>query len=87
MNGYTEEETVKLRTATIEDKKLNVLTSLAKQVAEKAGHVDNDVRERFFEAGYDAKALIDFVGVVIAVTFTNYAHALTNVEVDFPVVK
>lgn len=86
MNGFTDEETQKLRSATIEDEKLNVLTSLAKQVAEKSGHVDDAVRERFFAIGYDEKALMDFVAVVIAVTFTNYAHALTKVEVDFPVV-
>ena len=87
MSGFTEEETLQIRNATIEDEKLNVLTSLAKEVAQKAGHVDEAVKERFFTAGYDAKALIDFVAIVAAVTFTNYAHALTKVEVDFPVVK
>ncbi len=84
MNGFTDEETVELRKATISDPKLSVLTTLAREVALKAGHVADDVRERFFEAGYSEKALIDFVAVVIAVTFTNYAHALTKVTVDFP---
>lgn len=87
MNGFSEEETTKLRMATIEDEKLNALTSLAKQVAKNAGHVDDTVRERFFEQGYDNKALFDFLSVVTAVTYTNYAHALTKVEVDFPVIN
>lgn len=87
MNGFSDEEAAQLRTATIEDQKLNVLTTLAKQIAEKAGHVDNEVRENFFALGYDEKALMDFISVVIAVTFTNYAHALTKVDVDFPVVN
>lgn len=86
MNGFTEEETIDLRKATITDEKLNVLTNLAKQVAEKSGHADDEVKERFFEIGYDEKALIEFVSVVIAVTFTNYVHGLTQVEVDFPIV-
>jgi uncharacterized peroxidase-related enzyme len=86
MNGFTDEEAEQLRHATITDEKLNVLTSLAKEVASKAGHVSDETRERFFEIGYDEKALIEFVSVVIAVTFTNYTHALTQVEVDFPVV-
>lgn len=86
MNGFSAEETKQLRTATIEDKKLNVLTNLAKQVAEKAGHVDAAIRDQFFAVGYDEKALMDFVGVVIAVTLTNYTHALTQVAVDFPLV-
>ena len=87
MNGFSEEETVQLRTATIEDEKLNVLTTLAREVALKAGHVEEETKERFFAIGYDEKALIDFIAVVTAITFTNYAHALTQVEVDFPVVE
>ncbi len=86
-NGFSEEETLELRNATIEDPKLKVLTTMAKQVAEKAGHIDADVREAFFDQGYDAKALMDFIAVVTAITFTNYAHAVTQVEVDFPLVK
>lgn len=86
MNGFSDMEAAKLRTATIEDSKLNTLTNLAKQVAEKAGHVDDEIKKQFFAQGYDEKALFDFIAVVISVTFTNYAHALTQVEVDFPVV-
>ncbi|MBO6514991.1 MAG: carboxymuconolactone decarboxylase family protein [Bacteroidia bacterium] len=86
MNGFSQEETYKLRTATIEDEKLNVLTSLAKEVAENAGNATAATRERFFALGYNEEALFDFVSVVIAVTFTNYAYALSQIEVDFPVV-
>lgn len=85
-NGFSDAEAAELRNATIADPKLKVLASMAKQVAEKAGHIDADVRESFFGLGYDAKALMDFIAVVTAITFTNYAHALTKVEVDFPLV-
>ncbi len=84
MSGFTEEETVQLRNATIADEKLNVLTTLAKEVATKAGHASDETKEKFFALGYDEEALIEFVSVVVAVTFTNYTHALTQVEVDFP---
>lgn len=87
MNGFSEEETVKLRHATIEDKKLNALTSLAKEVAENAGHVSEASLARFFNLGYKEKDLIEFVSVVTSVTFTNYVHALTAVPVDFPAVQ
>lgn len=85
--GFTEEETVALRKTTIEDGKLNTLTKLAREVSLNAGHVSDEVKERFFEVGYNEKALIDFVAVVISVTFTNYVHGLTKVAVDFPVVE
>ncbi|MDX1279000.1 carboxymuconolactone decarboxylase family protein [Oceanihabitans sediminis] len=87
MNGFSDAEAAELRNATIADPKLKVLTALAKQVAQKAGHVDDEIRESFFELGYDAKALMDFIAVVIAITFTNYAQALTKVDVDFPLVE
>lgn len=85
-HGFSDEEAVQLRNATIADPKLKVLTTMAKQVAEKAGYIDADVREAFFDQGYDAKAMMDFLAVVTAITFTNYAYALTKVDVDFPLV-
>jgi len=87
MNGFTQEETVQLRQATIEDERLNALTSLAKEVAEKAGHVSDEAKQRFFDQGFDEKALIDFVSVVTAITFTNYVHSITDIEIDFPLVQ
>ncbi len=86
MNGFADDEAMKLRKASIEDDKLNVLTTLAREVSEKSGHVSQESRQRFFEAGYDEKGLIDFVAVITAVTFTNYVHGLTQIPVDFPVV-
>lgn len=86
MNGFSQEETVHLRKGTIEDVRLNVLTNLAKETALKAGNVNEELLEKFYGLGYDEKALIDFVSIVTAITFTNYTHALTKVPVDFPVV-
>lgn len=87
MNGFTHEQTLELRDGSISDPKLNVLTNLAAQVAERAGQVDPEVRGRFFELGYSEKALIDFVAIVVSVTFTNYVYGLTQVPIDFPKVE
>lgn len=84
MNGFSDEEALKLRKASIEDEKLNVLATLAREVSENTGRVSEESRKCFFDAGYDEKALIDFVSVVIAVTFTNYVYGLTEIPVDFP---
>jgi alkylhydroperoxidase family enzyme len=80
-------ETVELRHATIDDSKLRTLTSIAKAITENSGHIDNDLKNEFFDQGYDNKALIDLAAVVTAVTFTNYVHGITQVDVDFPEVK
>jgi len=86
MNGFTDQETVELRKATISDDKLRALTILAQETAQNGGHASEDAKERFFAQGYDEKALIDFAAVVTEITFTNYVHGLTKVEVDFPAV-
>lgn len=87
MAGFSEEQTVELRAATIADEKLNALTTLAQEIAADAGMASEEAKERFFALGYDEKALIELVSVVIAVTYTNYVYGLTNVDIDFPVVK
>ncbi len=87
MNGFSHEETEHLRACTIADDKLRFLTTFAKQVARNAGHVEEELRDQFFAYGYKERDLIEFISVVIAVTFTNYTHALTQVDVDFPLVN
>jgi AhpD family alkylhydroperoxidase len=87
VQGFTEEETVQIRSGSIEDPRLRTLTSLATEVARNAGKASAEIRDRFFYLGFDNKALIDFIAVVISVTFTNYVHGLTGVPIDFPEVR
>ncbi|MBX2841718.1 MAG: carboxymuconolactone decarboxylase family protein [Flammeovirgaceae bacterium] len=87
MNGFSEEETLALRAASISDKKLNVITHLAREIAQERGKASDEAKQAFFDAGYDEKALIDLVAIVVDITFTNYTHRLTQVPVDFPTVK
>ncbi len=86
-NGFSEEETYELRAGTIDNEKLATLTQLARETAQKGGKVTESIRDRFFELGYQEKELIDFVAVVLGITFTNYIHNLTEIPVDFPEVK
>lgn len=85
MNGFTEEEILELRTGSYAaDKKLNAIAGLAKEIAQYRGKASDAAKEAFFDAGYDEAGLIDLLAVVHEITFTNYAHRLTNVEIDFP---
>jgi len=87
MNGFTEEETLNLRSGNIEDDKLKVLTQLSREIAQNKARVDQEYLDNFFNLGFDEKALIDLVSVIIAITFTNYIHILTQVPIDFPEAK
>lgn len=87
MNGFTEEETIQLREGSIADIKLRALTNLAADVARNRGNASEQSKDNFFDAGFNEKELIDFLAVVIEITFTNYTHNLTQVPVDFPKAK
>ncbi len=87
MQGFSEEETHELRATTIADSRLKAITTLARDIAQNRARVNKGNLENFYAQGFEEKGLIDLIGVVNAITFTNYAHILTQVPVDFPVAK
>ncbi|MGL1888973.1 MAG: carboxymuconolactone decarboxylase family protein [Reichenbachiella sp.] len=87
MNGLTEDETVEIRKGTITDNRLNIITTLAKEIALDAGRASEQAKKDFFELGFKENALAEIVSVVISVTYTNYLFGLTNVPIDFPAAK
>lgn len=84
MNGFSEEETLELRAGSINDDKLNVLTNLAKSLVVNKGKADEDLVNAFYDSGYNVKALVDLVALVIDKTFTNYIGRLAKPLIDFP---
>lgn len=84
MNGFSEEETLQLRSGNHSDSKLNILTNLAKSIVANRGKADETLLQSFYEAGYDEKALVDLVALVVDKTFTNYIGRLAKPEIDFP---
>ena len=52
MNGFTEEETIALRTATIADEKLQAITRLAAEIAQNRGKASSESINRFFNQGF-----------------------------------
>lgn len=87
MNGFSDEDTLKLRAASIEDPKLNVLTRLAKSLVDNHGKADPALVDAFFALGYNEGALIELVALVVDKTLTNYVARLTNTPIDFPEVQ
>lgn len=84
MKGYSKEDTFNFRAGNATDEKLDAAVKLAKAIAANKGEADDQLKENFFNAGYDEKALIDLIGIITVRTFTNYAYAATKVPVDFP---
>lgn len=87
MNGFTEEETIQLRTATIEDKKLNALTNLAAEITQSHGKPSQKALDNFFSVGYRTAALVDLVAHIGYKTVANYLHNIAQFPIDFPIAK
>jgi len=84
MNGFTESETVAIRSGHFLDEKLNTLVVIAQEIANKRGKISQQSKDKFFELGYEEQAFIDLIAVVNVVSFTNFVHNATEVPVDFP---
>ena len=85
MNGFTEAQILEIRSgAAAFDAKLDALAKLTKSIAENKGHADANLVESFFTAGYNKGNLVDVVVAVGDKIITNYLHAVTGVEVDWP---
>jgi len=87
MNGLSENEILELRGGNSSDTRRQALAQLAKSIAENQGRANQAAVENFFAAGFDNRALVDLVGVVTEINFTNYMHNLTKIPVDFPAAK
>jgi len=84
MNGFTEEETLKLRDNSIADSKLNALVTLANELVNLKGHPTETTVGNFFEAGYNKVAFAELIGIVALTTITNNVYHNGGFEIDFP---
>ncbi len=83
-NGFTEEETIAIRTGNHNDKRINTITKLAANIQHTQGHPSKELLEEFFNLGYTDTALVDLIALVADKVFMNYIHNITKVPVDFP---
>lgn len=86
LNGFSDEELLKLRGGHVTEAKLAALVALAQEVTEKKGHVTPATLDAFFAAGYNKGNLVDVILQVSDKTAMNYLHNLTEVPIDFPAV-
>jgi AhpD family alkylhydroperoxidase len=88
MNGLTEEQTIEIRKGSASfDNKLDALVKLAEEIAGKKGFVSDSALEAFFTAGYSKGQVVELVMLVAEKSAMNYLHAITKVEIDFPIAK
>ena len=84
MNGFSEEETIGLRTLTTEDKKLHALVDLAAAITITRGQPEHEKIDTFFAVGYDKAALVELIGFIAVNTYNNYLNNIADTTIDFP---
>mgnify|MGYP001074909436 CR=1 FL=1 len=84
MNGFTESETIDIRTAQLKDARLNTIVKTAQELTAKRGRISDETKEEFFGLSFSNKAFIDLIAIVNVVSFTNFVHNATQIPVDFP---
>lgn len=85
MHGFSDEQILQIRGGTAPfDARLDALTRLAKSLVVQRGHVDPELVDAFFTAGWTKANLIDTIVAVGDKTVSNYLHSTTRVPVDFP---
>jgi AhpD family alkylhydroperoxidase len=88
MNGFTEEQTIEIRKGEASfDLKINALVALAKEITAKRGFISEAALKKFLNAGYSKGQVVELVMLVAEKSAMNYLHAITKVDIDFPVAK
>ncbi|WP_428663593.1 carboxymuconolactone decarboxylase family protein [Runella sp.] len=86
MNGFSDEEILKLRSGNSSNAKFDALVKFAKEATLYKGHVDDATLNAFYAAGYTNGNLVDIILQISDKTAMNYLHNLTQVPLDFPAV-
>lgn len=87
MNGFSEEQTVSIRSGQSSDPKLSALVALAKDITTNKGRVSAGTLNGFYNAGYTDGNLVDLILQISDKTAMNYLHNLTQIPVDFPMAQ
>jgi len=77
--GVSSEETGAIRERRVPaDKRFAALSTLAKTLIEKRGHLSEQELDAFLAAGFTKEQVLEVIAVVAASTITNYAGTIAN---------
>lgn len=84
MLGFSEEETLSIRSGNHNDPKLAALVALAGEIAFSRGWPAQELVDDFFAAGFGKAALVELIGLVSLNVFKNYLNHVADTPLDFP---
>lgn len=84
MLGFSEEETLSIRSGSSDDPRLSALVALAGETVFSRGWPAQKLVDNFFAAGFSKAALVELVGLVSLNVFKNYLNHVADAPLDFP---
>ena len=84
LNGFSDDEIIKIRKGYSSNEKIDKLVALAKDITENKGRVNNETLDAFYKAGYNDGNLVDVILQISDKVAMNYLHNLTQIPIDFP---
>ena len=83
--GVGSEETEAIRARLVpRDQRFAALSTLAKTLIEKRGHLNDQELDAFLAAGFTKEQILEVIAVVAASTITNYAGTIANPPLEDP---
>jgi alkylhydroperoxidase family enzyme len=83
--GISSEETTAIREGRLpKDKRFAALSTLAKTLIEKRGHLSEPEFDSFIAAGFTKEQVLEVIAIVAASTITNYAGTIANPSLEDP---
>jgi alkylhydroperoxidase family enzyme len=77
--GISSEDTDAIRVGRApRDRRFAALSTLARTLIEKRGHLSEQERDAFLAAGFTKEQILEVIATVAASTITNYAGTITN---------
>lgn len=83
--GIDEETALGIRRGQIDDDKRQALIDFTTAILETDGFVSDQQLNDFRNAGYDDAAVIELIGALAVIGFTNLYNHVNETEIDFPV--
>ena len=86
--GYSEAQTLELRQGfLVDDVRINALVKFVQLLVSTRGTLSAQHVSAFKQAGFSDQQVVETVGVVTAILFTNMINRINDTEIDFPAVQ
>jgi uncharacterized peroxidase-related enzyme len=88
MHGFSDEQIIEIRNGKASfNPKLDALARFTASIVQHRGRAEEEIKEAFFAHGYTEANMIDVIIIIGDKTISNYLHALTQFEIDFPLAE